>query len=82
MPGGRAIKPGDILTTLSGKTLEVDYPKKDFVQGIRDNSRKSYALPKKEVETILKKWDEGGGAEATFDSMTVSQDFVEPIIDL
>src|SRR2546429_9411321 len=23
MPGGRAIKPGDILTTLSGKTVEV-----------------------------------------------------------
>ncbi|MBI5411827.1 type IV secretion system DNA-binding domain-containing protein [Candidatus Peregrinibacteria bacterium] len=71
---------GQTKDAFSGRTLDVDYPQQDFVDRIKENSRKMYAIPKKEVEDLLKKWDESSGE--AFDSMTVSQDFVEPIIDL
>ena len=37
---------GQTKDAFSGRTLDVAYPKKDFVKEIRDNSRASYALPK------------------------------------
>lgn len=74
---------GQTKDAFSGKTLDVVYPQLDFVKEIKANARKKYANPKEEVQTLLKKWDEGStGDDDDIDAMDMPQDYKEPIIDL
>ncbi|MBU1683449.1 type IV secretion system DNA-binding domain-containing protein [Patescibacteria group bacterium] len=72
---------GQTKDAFSGRSLDVAYPKHDYVKEIKQNSRSHFAAKKEDVETALKKWDEGG-ADDDFDVMDVPSDYKEPIIDL
>jgi len=49
---------GQIRDAFSARTINVPNPKKDLTKEILDFSRKTYARPVKEVEDILKRWEE------------------------
>jgi len=53
---------GELSESFSGRTLDMIYPKEDFSERIKDESRAKYCKPKREVEDNLKRWDEGASA--------------------
>jgi len=71
---------GELRDAFSGRTINVPMPAKDYSEEIIRRSREKYARPRKEVETDLKKWDEGGSAEDNELVSTIEQKFAEPMI--
>lgn len=70
---------GELTEPFSGRTLDISYPKDDFSKEIIGISRKNYCMPKKDVEELLNKWDEGD-AEAEAPSIDGDPDFEMPLI--
>ncbi len=52
---------GELEDAFSARTLNVDLPKDNFAEEVREFSRKTYARPRSEVTAILQKWEEGAG---------------------
>ena len=50
---------GQIKEAFSGQTLNAKVPEQNYAEEIINFSRKNYARPIKEVEEILKQWEEG-----------------------
>lgn len=51
---------GELTEPFSGKTMDIKYEDKDLSRDIIEESRNAYCHPREDVETMLKKWDEGG----------------------
>ena len=78
---------GETHEAFSGRTLNVEQPKKSYVQQAIEFSRKNYARPLSEVKEILSRWEEGDfnpklvtsqtGTKSPFDD---DVEFEEPII--
>ena len=68
---------GEMRDAFSGYTLTVPKPKEDHTEAIVNQSRAKYCRPKKEVDEILKSWDEGGSEEGPGET---EEDFEEPIV--
>lgn len=71
---------GELRDAFSGRTLNVAPPKIDYSDEIIRRSRERYARPREQVETELKKWDEGGSAEDAELAASIEQKFTEPMI--
>lgn len=73
---------GELRDAFSGRTLNVPVPKEDYSKEIIARSREKYANPRAQVETELKKWDEGATAEdaEAVLAANIEQKFAEPLI--
>lgn len=71
---------GELRDAFSGRTLNVSQPAIDHSDEIIRLSREKYATPREQVETELKKWDEGGSEEDEMLAATIEQKFAEPLI--
>ncbi len=72
---------GEIREAFSGRTVDVPKPKDDHTRDIIALSRKKYCKSKKEVEEMLRKWDEAAAAPPKEDEISgVEEKFEEPII--
>ena len=73
---------GETRDAFSGRTIECPTPEKGYRDAIVAHSRKTFAKPKKEVEDLLRKWDESGGdisGEAWY-SGALDEEFAPPIV--
>ncbi|MFT7184121.1 MAG: hypothetical protein ACI9QC_000452 [Oceanicoccus sp.] len=66
---------GELSEAFSGRTLDMNYPKNDFSQQIKDLSRKAYCRPRKEVEENLKKWDEASEGPAPQANSVIQEEY-------
>jgi len=72
---------GEIREAFSGRTVDVPKSKDDHTQEIIALSRKKYCTPKKQVEEMLKRWDEAAAAPPSEEeSAETEEKFEEPII--
>ncbi|MDD5055450.1 MAG: type IV secretory system conjugative DNA transfer family protein [Candidatus Peribacteraceae bacterium] len=71
---------GELREAFSGRTLDAPRPKNDWTQACVEQSRRKYCLPKTDVETMLKQWDEAASAPPKEDEIDPEQVFEEPII--
>jgi type IV secretory pathway TraG/TraD family ATPase VirD4 len=71
---------GELRDAFSGRTITIKSPTEHFSQEIIRRSREKYARPRLEVETDLKKWDEGGSEEDATLAASIEQKFAEPLI--
>lgn len=72
---------GELRDAFSGRTINVPTPKHDYTTEIIRRSREKYSTPREQVETLLKKWDEGGSEEdAAVIASAIEQKFAEPLI--
>jgi len=75
---------GETRDAFSGRTLECATPeiKESHAKEIIDFSRETFARPKKDVEELMRKWDESGGdiSEEAWYSGALDEDFAPPIV--
>ncbi|MDD5470190.1 MAG: TraM recognition domain-containing protein, partial [Candidatus Peribacteraceae bacterium] len=73
---------GETRDAFSGRTIECPTPEKGYRDAIVAHSRKTFAKPKKEVEDLLRKWDESGGdiSEEAWYSGALDEEFAPPIV--
>jgi len=71
---------GELREAFSGRTLEAPKTQQDYTQEIIGHSRQKYCLPKKEVEAMLKKWDEATSEPTKQDAIGAVEKFDEPLI--
>ena len=73
---------GQIRDAFSGMTMHCETPTDHVAKQIIDHSRETFARPKKDVEDLLRKWDESGGdvSEEAWYSGALDEDFAPPII--
>jgi type IV secretory pathway TraG/TraD family ATPase VirD4 len=74
---------GELSEPFSGRTLNMVYPEHDYSRDIIEASREAYCKPKEDVETLLRKWDEGGAEVSKEEANSViqsAQDFEMPLI--
>lgn len=71
---------GELREAFSGRTLDAPRPSTDWTQACIEQSRRKYCLPKADVETMLKQWDEAASAPPKEDEIDPEQVFEEPII--
>jgi len=73
---------GETRDAFSGTTMDCVTPKKHNVEEIVAFSRKTFAKPRKEVEELLRKWDESGGDinEEAWYSGALDEEFAPPIV--
>ncbi len=74
---------GELTEAFSGSTMDMNYPEVDNSQEIIRLSRAAYCRPKDEVETQLRKWDEGSEEPPPVDVNTVikqAEAFEMPLI--
>ena len=75
---------GETRDAFSGRTLYCETPtmKKSHAKEIIDFSRETFARPKKDVEELMRKWDESGGdiSEEAWYSGALDEDFAAPIV--
>lgn len=72
---------GESREAFSGRTVDVPKPKEDYTREIIERSRRKYCKSKKEVEEMLKKWDEAAAAPPKDNEvLAVEEKFEEPII--
>ncbi|MCB9809504.1 type IV secretory system conjugative DNA transfer family protein [Candidatus Peribacteria bacterium] len=64
---------GDLKEAFSGRTLTIHYPEKNCAKEIREHSRKTYAMPKRDAEAQIKAWEDGSLEQQ-------DENFHEPII--
>jgi len=69
---------GEIREAFSARTINVPKVEKHYVDEIIEHSRKTYCVPRKEVEELLNKWDESG----EFEDLQPEEEpeFEEPLI--
>ncbi|MCC6220141.1 MAG: type IV secretory system conjugative DNA transfer family protein [Deltaproteobacteria bacterium] len=75
---------GEIKEAFSGKTLNMDIPKRHFRDRCIEHSRKHYARPLAEVKGILSRWEEGeydpSASSSGVSSLDNEVEFDEPLI--
>jgi hypothetical protein len=72
---------GEIREAFSGRTVDVPKPTDDRTQEIVALSRKKYCQSKKNVEEMLRKWDEAAAQPPSEEELSaVEEKFEEPII--
>jgi Type IV secretion-system coupling protein DNA-binding domain len=72
---------GELREAFSGRTLEAPAIEHDYTKEIIAASRRKYCMPRKDVEEMLRKWDESASEPPKEDEMTgVEEKFEEPII--
>ena len=71
---------GELREAFSGRTLDAPKVQKDYTPEIISLSRKKYCRSKKEVESMLKKWDEAASEPPKQDKITTEEKFEEPLI--
>ncbi|HLC75748.1 MAG TPA: type IV secretory system conjugative DNA transfer family protein [Candidatus Peribacterales bacterium] len=73
---------GQTRDTFSAMTMDCESPKQDFVKQIVEHSRETFAKPRKDVEVLLRKWDESGGDVTQEDwySGALDEEFAPPIV--
>lgn len=72
---------GEIREPFSGRTMNVPKVTDDCTKEIMKQSHEKYCLPRKEVEELLKKWDEAAAAPPSEKDMAmVEEKFEEPLI--
>ncbi len=69
---------GEIREAFSARTINVPKIEEHYVDEIIEHSRKTYCVPRKEVEELLNKWDESG----EFEDLQPEEEpeFEEPLI--
>lgn len=73
---------GQTRDAFSGTTLDCDAPEQNFKEDIVTHSRATFAKPKSEVESLLRKWDESGGdiSQEAWYSGALDEAFAPPIV--
>jgi type IV secretory pathway TraG/TraD family ATPase VirD4 len=71
---------GELREAFSGRTLDAPVPKDDFTRSIIEQSRRKYCLPKAEVETMLKRWDEAASEPPKPEEIDPETVFDEPLL--
>jgi len=71
---------GQLREAFSGFTLDAPSPTHDYSKQIIDWSRSQYCVPKKDVETMLKKWDEAASEPPKKEEMDIESVFDEPLL--
>ncbi len=72
---------GELREAFSGRTLDAPRSEKDWTPQIIEWSRKNYCLPRAEVESMMKKWDEAASAPPSKEEQAqVEEQFEEPLI--
>ena len=73
---------GQTRDAFSAMTMDCETPKQNAVKQIVEHSRETFAKPKKDVEVLLRKWDESGGDVSQEDwySGALDEEFVPPIV--
>lgn len=71
---------GELREAFSGRTLDAPVPRDDYTRSIIDQSRRSYCLPRTQVEDMLKKWDEAASEPPKKEEMNLEEVFEEPLI--
>lgn len=73
---------GELAEPFSGRTLEMKFPAQDFNHEIIATSRQKYCTPRREVEAILQKWDEGATQELLNNRQHNSLQEHEPVFEI
>ncbi len=79
---------GELREAFSGRTIDMIFPKKNYVKKCIEFSRRNYARPIAEVEEILQQWEEGkfdtqikqNKTKILNDTLEEEEKFSEPII--
>lgn len=72
---------GEVREAFSGRTLDVPKILEDHTEEIIAASRRKYCLPRAEVESMLKQWDEAASAPPSKEEIAaVEEEFEEPLI--
>jgi len=73
---------GQTRDAFSAMTMDCASPEQDSVKQIVEHSRETFAKPKKDVEVLLRKWDESGGDVSQEDwySGALDEEFAPPIV--
>jgi hypothetical protein len=71
---------GELREAFSGRTLDAPSFEEDHTQAIIEASRQKYCRPQKEVEDMLKKWDESSSDPPKKNEAPVDEVFEEPLI--
>jgi hypothetical protein len=71
---------GELREAFSGRTLDAPQVQKDYTPEIIEQSRKKYCRSKKEVETMLKKWDEAASEPPKKGAGATDEVFEEPLL--
>ncbi len=72
---------GELREAFSGRTLDVPKIVRDWTPEIIASSRQKYCLPRVDVETMMKKWDEAASAPPSKEEQAaVEEQFEEPLI--
>ncbi len=71
---------GQVREAFSARTLDMPPPDNDLTDQIMEHVRKTYCMPRADVDKLLSKWDEAG--ELSDDNMApeIEADFEEPLI--
>jgi hypothetical protein len=70
---------GELREAFSGRTMDAPKIEKDNTQAVIAASRAKYCRPRKEVEDMLKRWDEAA-SEPGKDASVLEEAFEEPLI--
>ncbi len=71
---------GELREAFSGRTLDAPRVEYDNTEAIIAASRKKYCMPRSDVETMLKQWDEAASAPPKPEEIDQSEVFEEPLI--
>lgn len=72
---------GELREAFSGRTLNAPKVESDYSKEIVAASRRKYCISRKEVEDILKKWDEAASEPPTKEEVAaIEEEFEEPMI--
>jgi hypothetical protein len=71
---------GELREAFSGRTLDAPRIREDHTQSIIEWSRQHYCRPKREVEEMLKKWDEIASSEPTIREKAAQELFEVPLL--
>ncbi len=71
---------GELREAFSGRTLDAPRVEYDNTEAIIASSRKKYCMPRADVETMLKQWDEAASAPPKPEEIDQSEVFEEPLI--
>lgn len=73
---------GETTQPFSGRTLEMKFPKENYVKEIIDASREKYCLPVDEVRKILDAWEEGISKPEEIKKTKSKKQFEEPEFEI
>ncbi len=71
---------GELREAFSGRTMDAPTIIRDYTPEIIAASRRKYCRPRKEVEEMLKQWDEAASAPPSKEEMVDAETFEEPLL--